>query len=197
VCPAKSISAEITTMKNIETQSLSSSHSESESYHRNTNKGDGGLVGSGGAGDSSDNNSTNSISTGDSPRSSTILSTCSNNNSNRAVELARKETESVNRLRYIVLVILILVSIGVSLLVYYITKQTDEEEMTSQFETASARLVDAFDGIRTERIATLASLAIAAIAHGKLLILVVFVRLTLGLLLTTIDVLVSSSQKIP
>lgn len=158
----------------MDTDSISS-HSGSECFNNNNNNNN-----NGGGGNrkiattttanhshnsNGDDSSTNSISTGDSPRSSTILST-GNGSNDRAVELSRKETEHVNRLRLIVLIILILVAIGVSILVYYITKETDEEEMQAQFESVSARLVDAFDGIRTERIATLASLAIAAIAHG-------------------------------
>jgi hypothetical protein len=65
-----------------------------------------------------------------------------------------------------VLLILTLVAVGVSVLVYFITKKTYNEEMYSEYDAASSRLLDAFDAIRTDRIATLASLAIAAIAHG-------------------------------
>mmetsp|Transcript_14767 Transcript_14767/g.26491 ORF Transcript_14767/g.26491 Transcript_14767/m.26491 type:complete len:1228 (+) Transcript_14767:159-3842(+) len=102
-----------------------------------------------------------SYSTSDSPRSTAQFSHGSDKG-----ELAKKETENVNRLRFIVLAILTMVAVGVSVLVYFITKQTGEEEMESQFFSVSSRLVDAFVAIRTERIATLASLAIAAIAHG-------------------------------
>jgi hypothetical protein len=148
-------------MKNMDTESISS-RSESESCNNTNNNGnDKNLINTTNQ-SKSDDSSTNSISTGDSPRSSTVLST----GNDRTVELSRKETEHVNRLRLVVLIILLLVAISVSVLVYFITKQTEEEEMQAQFESVSARLVDAFNGIRTERIATLASLAIAAIAHG-------------------------------
>lgn len=80
--------------------------------------------------------------------------------------LARRETANVNRLRYLVLASLLVAAAGVSALVFLISKDAQEDEMDAQFHSASVRLAEAFDRIRTARIATLASLAVAAIAHG-------------------------------
>eukprot|EP00934_Nitzschia_sp_Nitz4_P001273 Nitzschia sp. Nitz4//scaffold289_size23394//2//2242//NITZ4_008474-RA/size23394-augustus-gene-0.42-mRNA-1//-1//CDS//3329545813//1273//frame0 len=80
--------------------------------------------------------------------------------------LSKKETEHVNRLRWIVLLILFCTGVGVSVLVFLLSRRSFEEEMKSNFDSAAARLEDAFDAIRTQRIATLASMSIAAIAHG-------------------------------
>ncbi len=104
-----------------------------------------------------------SSTTGDNPSESTGAYS---NDQTAKGQLARRETENVNRLRYLVLAILFMAAAGVSVLVFHISKQSEKEEMESQFVSASERLSEAFDGIRTERIATLASLAVAAIAHG-------------------------------
>lgn len=104
-----------------------------------------------------------SSTTGDTPSESTGA------NSNEQVakgQLARKETENVNRLRYFVLAVLFFAAAAVSVLVFLISREAEEDEMDTEFDSAASRLSAAFDGIRTERIATLASLAVAAIAHG-------------------------------
>ncbi|KAL3925957.1 MAG: hypothetical protein SGILL_000058 [Bacillariaceae sp.] len=102
-----------------------------------------------------------SFNTSDSPSSST-----SKFGGPGGKELSAKETRYVNRLRYIVLIILVLVAAGVSCLVYFLLENVNESEMTQDYETAAVRILGAFDAIRTDRVATLASLAIAAIAHG-------------------------------
>ncbi|KAL3910521.1 MAG: hypothetical protein SGILL_007661, partial [Bacillariaceae sp.] len=90
----------------------------------------------------------------------------SNTTKNGGKEFSAKETAHVARLRYFVLIILILVAAGVSCLIYFLLDNVNEREMALDYEAASLRLLDAFDAIRTDRIATLANLAIAAIAHG-------------------------------
>lgn len=103
-----------------------------------------------------------STGTGDTP----VDGSMSTSNDASKGQLAKKETEYVNRQRWLVLVILLCAGVGVSVLVYFLSKQSFEDEMEAQFQSASTRLTDAFEAIRTQRIATLASLAIAAIAHG-------------------------------
>lgn len=118
---------------------------------------------SAGTGSSKGNNG--STSTGESESAGTYSSS-NNDSSTGKGQLARRETENVNRLRYMVLAILFMAAVGVSVMVFLISSNSEDEEMATQFDSASARLSDAFDAIRTERIATLASLAVAAIAHG-------------------------------
>lgn len=119
------------------------------------------------AASSSRNQGHNSTSTGDTPSESTGTDPSSSSTSNKAGgQLARRETENVNRLRLLVLAILFCASSGVSVLVFFISKSSEDEELSTQFDSAAERLQDAFEEIRTGRIATLASLAIAAIAHG-------------------------------
>jgi hypothetical protein len=101
-----------------------------------------------------------SYNTSESPSSS------NNTKISHGKEFSAKETAHVNRLRYLVLIILVLVAAGVSCLVYFLLDNVNEREMALDYEAASLRLLDAFDAIRTDRMATLANLAIAAIAHG-------------------------------
>lgn len=117
---------------------------------------------SNGASGSSRNNG--STTTGESESNGTYSAGTGNDGAGKG--LARRETENVNRLRYMVLAILFMAAAGVSVLVFFVSQQSEQEEMVTQFTSASARLSEAFDAIRTERIATLASLAVAAIAHG-------------------------------
>jgi hypothetical protein len=81
-------------------------------------------------------------------------------------QLAAKETNSVFRLRVLVVVILIVAAAGVSMLVFFISKNSEEGEFSTQFEGASLQIVEAFEAIKTERISSLSSLGVAAIAHG-------------------------------
>jgi hypothetical protein len=118
---------------------------------------------SAGGGSSKNNGST---STGTESESAGTYSSAHDSSAGGKGQLGRKETDNVNRLRYLVLSILFMAAAGVSVLVFLISKQSEDEEMETQFISASARLSEAFDAIRTERIATLASLAVAAIAHG-------------------------------
>lgn len=80
--------------------------------------------------------------------------------------LGKRETENVNKLRYVVLGILLAAAIGISVLVYYITRSAENEEISTQFEAAAGRIQEAFRAIRTERIGTLSNMGVAAIAHG-------------------------------
>ncbi|KAG7366377.1 adenylate/guanylate cyclase [Nitzschia inconspicua] len=99
-----------------------------------------------------------SANTGDFPKTSSIKAT--------KLELSGKETKHVNRLRYLVLFVLIFVSIGISCLVYFLVDLATTAEMESGYERSVGRLTTAFEQIRTHRIASLASLAIATNAHG-------------------------------
>lgn len=141
---------EISNTMVLDNKTISSLPGESDDDHDSS---------SAGTGSSKNHHST---STGDSdPSNSTGTMTTKNGQ-----ELAKTETAYVNRLRYLILLILIVAAIGVSLMVYYVSSNAEEDELVTQFEAASSRLVDAFDAIRTDRVATLASLAVAAIAHG-------------------------------
>lgn len=80
--------------------------------------------------------------------------------------LAHKETKHVNRLRLLVFLILFAAAVGIAVLVYVIARNSEDVQETTQFQASADRLVDAFARIKSERIAALASLGVASIAHG-------------------------------
>jgi hypothetical protein len=99
-----------------------------------------------------------SANTGDSTRSSSTKTA--------KLELSGKETQNVNRLRYLVILVLVSVSVGISCLVYFLVDLANTSDAESSYESAVGHLNAAFHDIRTGRIATMASMAIAADAHG-------------------------------
>ncbi|KAG7341943.1 adenylate/guanylate cyclase with integral membrane sensor [Nitzschia inconspicua] len=82
------------------------------------------------------------------------------------LELSGKETKYVNRLRYLVLLVLTMVAIGISCLVYFLVDLAATADMEYGYERSVGHLTTAFEEIRTVRIASLASMAIAVNAHG-------------------------------
>ncbi|KAG7348786.1 family 3 adenylate cyclase [Nitzschia inconspicua] len=100
-----------------------------------------------------------SANTGDSSKSNFIKTT--------KLELSGQETKYVNRLRYLVLFVLTLVAIAISCLVYFLVDAATISEMESGYERAVGHVTDAFQEIRDVRISSLATLAIAANAHGQ------------------------------
>lgn len=82
------------------------------------------------------------------------------------LELAKRETVTVTRLRILVFVILLCAAISVSLVVYYIMLEAEKQESESQYEMAADKVLEEFvDGTKV-RLGAVASLAVAAVAHG-------------------------------
>jgi hypothetical protein len=82
------------------------------------------------------------------------------------IQLANRETLIVFRLRLLVFLVLLLASIAVSVVVYYITNDAEEAEAKTQYDGAAERVIEAFIGIVDSKLATMSSLGVAAIAHG-------------------------------
>ncbi|KAG7375028.1 family 3 adenylate cyclase [Nitzschia inconspicua] len=100
-----------------------------------------------------------SANTGDSSKSNFIKTT--------KLELSGQETKYVNRLRYLVIFVLTLVAIAISCLIYFLVDSANTEAMENDYERSVGHLTDSFLEIRDVRVASLASLAIAANAHGQ------------------------------
>lgn len=105
------------------------------------------------------NSGSETTATGDSPSGGSRFE-------NTKGQLGKRETQNVNRLRYVVLGILTVAAVGISFLVYYVTRSAQNDEISTEFESAAESLEEAFRAIRTERIGALSSMAVAAIAHG-------------------------------
>jgi len=82
------------------------------------------------------------------------------------LQLSKKETEVVFRLRLIVFLILFLASIAVSLIVYFITAGATDDEYESDYAAAAEKVIEAFTDVAESKIGALASLGVAMIAHG-------------------------------
>jgi len=82
------------------------------------------------------------------------------------VQLSKKETEAVFRLRLLVFLILFLASIAVSLIVYFITAGAMDDQYESGYAAAAEKVVEAFLDIAESKIGIMASLGVATIAHG-------------------------------
>jgi len=84
----------------------------------------------------------------------------------KKVELSKKETEAVFRLRVLVFLILFFASIAVSLIVYFITTHSMDDEYESGYAAAAEKVAEAFMSIAESKIGILATLGVAMTAHG-------------------------------
>lgn len=83
------------------------------------------------------------------------------------MELAKKETRAVLGLRLLVFAVLLIAAIAVSLIVYFITANSEEEEYTTQYEGAAKQIAEAFLGVVDIRLPAISALGVATIAHGR------------------------------
>ena len=79
--------------------------------------------------------------------------------------ISKTETRRVVTVRIVVVTMLVLVAAGVSVGVYFIMKQSNENEFALQFEGAADKVVEHFEEIMVE-ISSVSALAIAASAHS-------------------------------
>jgi hypothetical protein len=91
----------------------------------------------------SDNGSNDNSSTGRSGLTTKMSEDNGSVSSKR--QLAEKETDNVFRLRVLVVLILIVAAACVSMLVFFISKNSEEDEFNTQFDGASEQIVEAFE----------------------------------------------------
>jgi len=88
------------------------------------------------------------------------------NDGEKKIELSKKETLAVLRIRVFVFLVLLLASVAVSLTVYMITKRSVKDEYESQYEAAAKKVIEAFLDIAESKVAALSSLCVAVTALG-------------------------------
>jgi uncharacterized membrane protein len=81
-------------------------------------------------------------------------------------QLAQRETRIVFGLRVLVVIVLLLAAIGVSVVVYYITRNAEVDEFETQYTALADTVLRAFEDIVTQKLGALSSLGVAVIAHG-------------------------------
>ena len=79
--------------------------------------------------------------------------------------ISKTETRRVVTVRIVIVTMLVLVAAGVSVGVYFIMKQSNENQFVLQFEGAASKVVEHFEEIMVE-ISSVSALAIAASAHS-------------------------------
>jgi len=82
------------------------------------------------------------------------------------IELAKKESIAVFRLRVLVFVVLFFASIAVSIIVYFITAGALQDQLDAQCEGASKKLMDTFQDIVQTKLGAVSSLGVALIANA-------------------------------
>jgi len=80
--------------------------------------------------------------------------------SNSGLGVGKEETMYIFRLRLLVLLAISLAAIVVSLAVYFITSNNEEEEFDNQFYGASKKVLSSFTDIVNKKLETIASLAV-------------------------------------
>lgn len=93
-----------------------------------------------------------------STRQTTNTANKSNGSENVRQTLTGSDTKNVQRLRYITLLIMFVIAIGVSLLVFALENTTEMEEFQTQYTSAANKLISSFNSI-VERAGSVSSMA--------------------------------------
>ena len=93
--------------------------------------------------------------------------TMTNNDDSSEEQLASKETRAVFRSRVLVFGALFLAASIVSVVVYFITKESEKEDFETTFDGASAKLVESFEEIVQQKIGALNSLSVAFTSYAR------------------------------
>lgn len=99
-------------------------------------------------------------------RSSTDGQDTVTNKSSANQEIGAKESTTVNRLRLVVFLVLLIAAILVSLIVYFVTSNGEESEFVSHYNGLVAQMKREFHGIVNQRFSAIGSIRVALIAHA-------------------------------
>jgi hypothetical protein len=80
-------------------------------------------------------------------------------------KLAKQETNKVDVSRALVLCILVLSATAISIVVYYISRNAEIDQVNTQYEGVASKVLDSFQTI-TNKIGTINSISVAATGHG-------------------------------
>jgi hypothetical protein len=91
----------------------------------------------------------------------------SNCDSAPPIEFASKVTKNVNRLRLIVVALLVIATVAVTFTVYHVVRNGQKTELETRFMGIAGRVVDAFYAIPNDKIGPLGSLRVAYTAQAE------------------------------
>ncbi|CAB9511299.1 Receptor-type guanylate cyclase gcy [Seminavis robusta] len=86
--------------------------------------------------------------------------------STEKLNLAKRETQAVFKLRLLVFVVLSLAAVAVSIIVFLVTKNAEKDEYRNQYDAAAQKVVESFIDIVNSKLQAVSSLGVAMIAHG-------------------------------
>lgn len=87
--------------------------------------------------------------------------------SEEKLNVAKRETLAVFRLRLLVVAVLLLAALAVSLIVYIVTDQAEQDEYKHQFDAASKKVLESFMDIFSSKLQAISSLGVALTANGE------------------------------
>lgn len=96
-----------------------------------------------------------------------VSSTNKTEESEEKLNVAKRETLAVFRLRLLVVAVLLLAALAVSLIVYIVTDQAEQDEYKHQFDAASNKVLDSFMDIFSSKLQAISSLGVALTANGE------------------------------
>ena len=82
-------------------------------------------------------------------------------------QLAKEETLQINRLRWWGFKVLLLAALIISVIVYMISRNAQNDEYEKAYDGAAKLITDAFTDIMTSKMGAVSSMGVALIAHGK------------------------------
>jgi hypothetical protein len=82
-------------------------------------------------------------------------------------EIVKSESTTVSRLRLLVSLVMLLAAVGVSLTVYFLIRDTENDEYHAQYDESATIVTTSFEKIVGEKLAAIGSLSVAATAYAR------------------------------
>lgn len=88
-------------------------------------------------------------------------------NESTSLDVGKKESAAVGRLRGLVVAAILFAAVGVSVAVYILTSNSEEDEFQIQFEGAASKVVTSFEDIVAKKLAAIGSLAVQCSLYAR------------------------------
>ncbi|CAB9517624.1 Receptor-type guanylate cyclase gcy [Seminavis robusta] len=82
------------------------------------------------------------------------------------LNLVKKETVAVFRLRLLVFLVLLLAAVTVSIIIFLVTATAESDEYHSQYDSAAKKVLETFIDIVNTKLGAVSAMGVAIIAHG-------------------------------
>jgi hypothetical protein len=110
----------------------------------------------------SDDSESESVSTSDD-------ASCSNEDADLdgTNDIVKSESTAVFRLRFLVFMAMLFAAVGVSLAVYFVTANNENEEYHAQYDGSASKIITSFEEIAGKKLAAISSLSVAATSYAR------------------------------